>query len=156
MRFPPGSLRGNLRRIERMPAVGAANQCRRSILVVDDNPFVRQFITRALEQGGYASIAACDGLQARDLFHRHAPELALLWVELALPRVTGAEFISTLPTLEPRIPVVFTNGRADLDVPAELPGPVLPKPFGAADLRRILRDHALPLSFDGRDNRRAT
>jgi two-component system cell cycle sensor histidine kinase/response regulator CckA len=128
-----------------VPATGAAHQPRRRILVVDDEPIVRQFLTTAIHQMGYEAIPAGDGLQAQDLFHWHASELALIWVELALPRMNGAQFIRTLPTLEPRIPVVFTSGRGEREPREGRPGPVLSKPFGAADMRRIFR-HVVPIS----------
>jgi CheY-like chemotaxis protein len=115
-----------------------SDQMRRKILVVEDEPLVRDFIARALDRMGYETIAAADGRQACDLFRQHAAELALLWVELALPRLNGTQFIRTLPTLEPRIPVVFTSDEVELHAGEGLPGPLLRKPFGAVDLRRIV------------------
>ncbi len=86
-----------------------AHTHRQRVLVVEPEPIVHDFITAALYRAGYSVIAALDGLKAGQLFHRHALELAVMLVEISLPRLSGPEFISRLPTLTPRIPVIFTS-----------------------------------------------
>ena len=110
---------------------------------MEDDAIVRKFVSKTLESAGYEAISASDGLEARQLFERYASGLALMVAEVALPPVGGTHFIQTLPTLAPRVPVVFTSCLGDSEVSEELPGPVLQKPFRAADLRRAVRDHAL-------------
>lgn len=127
-----------------MRAAGA-HQRRRRILVVEDESIVRDFLTKALDKLGYEALVAKDGGQASALFRQYASELALILVEVALPSINGMPFIRTLPTLEPRIPVVFTSCLGDAELTEELPGPVLQKPFRTADLRRLVRDNALPI-----------
>ena len=53
-----------------------------SILIVDDEPDIRQLMQEILEDEGYAVAAAPDGETARRLFHEQTPDLVLL-----LPRL---------------------------------------------------------------------
>jgi CheY-like chemotaxis protein len=123
-----------------------AHPHRQRVLVVEPEPIVQDFITAALYRAGYNIVPALDGLQAGRLFYRHALELAAMLVEISLPRLTGPEFISRLPTLTPRIPVIFTSCEGEPH-PQSRAMPVLLKPFRAADLYRELRGQGLPIPW---------
>jgi two-component system, cell cycle sensor histidine kinase and response regulator CckA len=127
-----------------------AHPHRQRVLVVEPEPIVHEFITTALYRAGYGVIAAKDGLQAGHLFHRHAFELAVLVVEISLPRLSGPEFVSCLPTLTPRIPVIFTSCEGEPHRQNNAM-PVLLKPFRAADLYRELRAQGLPIPWQTGD-----
>ena len=129
-----------------MSSAEPAHPHRQRVLVVEPEPIVHDFITAALYQAGYSVIAALDGLKAGQLFHRHALELAVMLVEISLPRLSGPEFISRLPTLTPRIPVIFTSCEGE-PRPKNSAMPVLLKPFRAADLYRELRRQGLPIPW---------
>jgi DNA-binding response OmpR family regulator len=53
-----------------------------TVLVVDDEPIVRDVVTRYLERDGHRIVAAGDGLEARGLIEREAPSLVVLDVML--------------------------------------------------------------------------
>ena len=129
-----------------MSSAEPAHRHRQRVLVVEPEPIVHDFITAALYWAGYSVIAALDGLKAGQLFHRHALELAVMLVEISLPRLSGPEFISRLPTLTPRIPVIFTSCEGEPH-PQSRAMPALLKPFGAADLYRELRGQGLPIPW---------
>jgi DNA-binding response OmpR family regulator len=71
------------------------------VLVVDDEPIVRDVLTRYLSRGGFQVDSAEDGEGALDAFASNRPDLVLL--DLMLPGVDGIE--------------VFTRIRADHDTP---------------------------------------
>jgi CheY-like chemotaxis protein len=123
-----------------------AHPHRQRVLVVEPEPIVHEFITTALYRAGYGVIAARDGLQAGHLFHRHSLELAVLIVEISLPQLSGPEFVSCLPTLTPRIPVLFTSCEGE-PYRQNRAMPVLLKPFRAADLYRELRGQGLSIPW---------
>jgi DNA-binding response OmpR family regulator len=128
-----------------MPEAGETLDSRRTILVVDDEPLVVDFLATALRRAGYEVVAASGVAQARALFHRHAIDLALMLVEIALPGISGPEFVNRLPTLEPRIPVVFLTCLGEHEIsPQELSAPILQKPFRAAELRATIHRLARP------------
>ncbi len=109
---------------------------RQTVLVVDDEAIVRRTISVIFQWMGYQVVVAGDGRQAWELFTRHAPELALMVVEIALPRVSGPEVVERLPTLAPRIPVLFITTMGEYEIPDAVRGrfPVLHKPFKADTL----------------------
>ena len=129
-----------------MSSAEPAHPHRQRVLIVEPEPIVHDFITAALYWAGYSIIAALDGLKAGQLFHRHALELAVMLVEISLPRLSGPEFISRLPTLTPRIPVIFTSCEGEPH-PQSRAMPVLLKPFRAADLYRELCGQGLPIPW---------
>src|SRR6266545_4020199 len=65
-------------------AVGASR-----VLVVDDEPMVREVLARYLEKDGFAVDTASDGAEALEAFEAGRPDLVLL--DLMLPRVVGLE-----------------------------------------------------------------
>src|SRR6185295_1064944 len=98
-------------------------------------PIVQNFLITALGCAGYEVVTATDAMHARRLFDAHAPDLALMALEIALPGMSGPEFVGSLPTLKPRIPVVFLTclGESEVAVqPVQSLAPIMQKPFSAA------------------------
>jgi DNA-binding response OmpR family regulator len=60
-----------------------------TVLVVDDEPIVRDVVVRYLEREGYRTLAAADGAEAQRLVERQAPSLVVL--DVMLPGVGGLE-----------------------------------------------------------------
>ncbi len=104
--------------------------------MVDDEAIVRKTMSAIFQWMGYQVVVASDGRQAWELFTCHAPELALMILEVSLPRVSGPEVVERLPTLVPRIPVLFITTMGDCEVPDAVRArfPVLQKPFKAETL----------------------
>ncbi len=125
----------------------SAAKLRRRVLVVEDEPLVLDYIATVLRQSGYEVVSATNGRQACDLFHRYAHELALILVEILVPRMSGPEFIASLPTLDPRIPVVFVTCMGSEEVEEKLDAyyPILFKPFTPSDLKVAMQRLALPV-----------
>lgn len=111
--------------------------------MVEDEPLVRSVIAKILAFHGYRVVTASDGEHACELFHRHAEKLILLIVDIALPRTSGLDLIHCLPTLSPRIPVIFITGLGEWQWQVEEARqghfPVLQKPFTANGLMRAVR-----------------
>jgi CheY-like chemotaxis protein len=72
------------------PAAGA--RARATVLVVDDDDAIRDFLRSALECEGYGVLAAGDGLDALALCERYAPDVILL--DLMMPRLSGLAFLA--------------------------------------------------------------
>lgn len=83
------------------------------ILVVDDDPGLREIIREALEDEGLVVEAACDGMQALELAARHRPTLVVL--DWGLPVLDGGAVAARLREVHGdglRILVVTADGRA--------------------------------------------
>lgn len=114
-----------------------------TILVVDDEPQVRQLASRALEREGYRVIQATDGLEALGLFTNDA-RIDLLVTDVRMPHTDGIVLAAALRRRYPLIPVLFMSGYPRGTEPA--PEPFLAKPFElhvlCDSVRRLLESRA--------------
>src|ERR1035438_3773219 len=62
-----------------------------TILVVDDERIVREMARKSLERQGYRVLLADHGLEAIDVFKRHPGDIALVFLDLSMPGMGGAE-----------------------------------------------------------------
>ncbi|HEY3056553.1 MAG TPA: response regulator transcription factor [Thermoanaerobaculia bacterium] len=83
------------------------------ILVVDDDPAIRDSLSKELRAAGYTTMSAGDGSEGASLFHSHAPDLVL--ADLAMPRSDGFELIAAIRSSS-RVPIIVLSVRgADAD-----------------------------------------
>ena len=90
----------------------------KTVLVVDDDPDIRDLITMKLAQAGYATMSACDGEAGLAAAlsgggaGRPAPDLIL--IDWMMPRVTGIEVCRALRAnpLTAHIPLILLTAKA--------------------------------------------
>lgn len=83
------------------------------ILVVDDDPAIRDSLSKELRAAGYTTIIAGDGSEGASLFQSHGPDLVL--ADLAMPRSDGFELIAAIRGSS-RVPIIVLSVRgADAD-----------------------------------------
>ncbi|MFZ0890643.1 MAG: response regulator [Candidatus Binataceae bacterium] len=82
------------------------------VLVVDDEPDVRNYLKSALEDTDFAVETAADGLEALEMVKRDPPDLISL--DLVMPRHSGAKFYRELQKDRKlsKIPVLIVTGHA--------------------------------------------
>ena len=80
------------------------------ILVVDDDPSIRQTLTRELGLAGYEAIAAADGVEGKARFEERRPDLVI--TDLAMPRADGLAVISAVRRVD-RTPVIVLSVRGE-------------------------------------------
>ena len=115
-----------------------------TVLVVDDEPIVREVVVRYLEREGYATLEAADGPNARTLVERESPDLVVL--DVMLPGTDGLELCRWIRARS-ELPVIMLTARgeeADRIVGLELGADdYVTKPFSprelAARVRTVLR-----------------
>jgi DNA-binding response OmpR family regulator len=81
------------------------------VLVVDDEPMVREVLSRYLERDGFEVESAADGELALEAFEARRPDLVLL--DLMLPRVDGFEVFRRIRARAPS-PVIMITARGDV------------------------------------------
>ncbi len=108
------------------------------ILIVDDQPEVRETITLVLEEEGHRVEAVDSGEAA--LARMAERKFALGLIDFAMPGMNGAELIAEASTLDPGMRFVIITGYLDSEaVEAAAPGtPILAKPFDPERLRRMV------------------
>ncbi len=79
------------------------------ILVVDDDPDIRQVLKANLELHGFETVAAEDCREARAVLDRYLPALVIL--DLMLPDGDGLEICHALKKESPRTPVIMLTAR---------------------------------------------
>ena len=105
-----------------------------TILVVDDDPDVREVAVSSLESCGYHLLAAENGLAALDVLA--GPErVDLLLVDMAMPGMNGVEVIRRARERYPRLRALLVSGYADIAAFSPAEGDlVLQKPYRLARL----------------------
>src|SRR5262249_35167072 len=83
---------------------------RKTILVADDEPVLRQLLQLSLRQVGYDVLAAENGEQALALFRDHQEEIGAATLGWRMPRMDGPHAGRALPQLNPRVPFCFMTG----------------------------------------------
>jgi two-component system OmpR family response regulator len=85
----------------------------RTILVVDDDPHIRQLLVFAFDKAGLGAIEAADGEAALALVEAHAPDLLVL--DINMPRMDGLEVCRRVRGGQGRadIPILFLSSRDD-------------------------------------------
>jgi two-component system, OmpR family, response regulator ResD len=127
----------------------------KQVLVVDDEPIVREVIVRYLEQEGYRTLEASDGQRAKELLERETPSLVVL--DLMLPGTDGLSLCRWIRT-RGDLPVIMLTARGEetdrivgLEIGAD---DYVTKPFSprelAARVRTVLRRSAPAAAGDER------
>jgi CheY-like chemotaxis protein len=98
---------------ERPAAACGATQGSGVVLVVDDEKLVREMVKKALERCGYRVLLAESGLAAVDLLKRHAGDIALVLLDLNMPRMGGEEALAELRKIRPGVKVLMSSGYSE-------------------------------------------
>jgi len=126
-----------------------------TVLVVDDEPIVRDVVTRYLEHDGHRVVTAADGNEAKDLIERDPPSLVVL--DVMLPGGTDGLALCRWIRSSSELPVILLTARGDetdrivgLELGAD---DYVTKPFSSAELlsrvRAILRRRELDRATGG-------
>lgn len=93
---------------ERVPRVGTG-----TVLLVEDDPAVRQIMLRTLQHYGYQVLEASDGAAARVIALEHQGPIELLMTDVIMPGVGGREVAEMVRGLRPETKVLFVSGYTD-------------------------------------------
>jgi CheY-like chemotaxis protein len=93
----------------RPPSVQDAGSSGR-VLVVDDEPLVRQVAKRALERAGFEVVLAENGRQAVEIFSQPDARIALVLLDLSMPEMDGEQTLVELRRVEPGVQVLLSSG----------------------------------------------
>jgi two-component system KDP operon response regulator KdpE len=114
---------------------------KRTVLIIEDEPSISNFICRALAANDYKAIHAGSGKEGLSLFFSHIPDLVLL--DLGLPDMDGLDVLSQLSGLPKEVPVIIISARdreaekvKALDMGAD---DYVVKPFGVSELLARIR-----------------
>ncbi len=125
------------------PTPVAATHGTEAVLVVEDDPHVREVTVRSLRAGGYVVLAASDGAEALDLGAREQGPLHLLVTDVVMPGLNGRVVADALRHHHPEMRVLYVSGHAEEAIVKhgvlEHGIEFLPKPFTASLLLARVR-----------------
>lgn len=114
---------------------------KQTILVIEDERSISNFICRALTANDYKAIPAYRGKEGMSLFFSHSPDLVLL--DLGLPDTDGLDILAQLRGLPREVPIIIISARdresekvKALDMGAD---DYVVKPFGVSELLARIR-----------------
>ncbi|MEW4466989.1 sigma-54 dependent transcriptional regulator [Parasphingorhabdus sp. JC815] len=112
------------------------------ILIVDDEPDIRELISGVLEDDGYETRMAGDSDAALAAVKERKPSLVLLDVWLRGSRLDGLELLTEIKNIDPKLPVIVISGHGNIDtaVAAISQGAIdfIEKPFEAEHLMHLV------------------
>ena len=113
-----------------------------TILLAEDEEVVRMPIKSMLEGYGYTVLCASNGEEAMELFNRHGGDVALVILDLVMPKAGGKCIWRAMSEARPGLKAIFISGHAtvhqDFTPPSHMP--FLSKPFSAMELAAKIRD----------------
>jgi PAS domain S-box-containing protein len=115
-----------------------------SVLVVEDEPPVRNFVCQLLRRLGYTVWEASDGVTALELWPQHSQTISLVLTDIIMPGgISGQELAARLQAQTPDLKIIFTSGYtgkgAAIDNFLVEGSNFLRKPFDPAALAEIVR-----------------
>jgi nitrogen-specific signal transduction histidine kinase len=128
---------------------GPMDAGKETILVVEDDPMVRNYVIAQLRGFGYTTIAAENAAEALAVVH-HGANFDLLFTDIIMPGGSdGSELAKEVRRLRPSVKVLFTSGYTDNAMVRQgrlEPGVLLlQKPYRRVDLSRMIRTALEPV-----------
>jgi PAS domain S-box-containing protein len=118
------------------PAMVAAGSG--AILVVDDEPALREMAGMILQSSGYTVLAAKDGREAVDMFQREPHKIGAVLLDMTMPVMSGHEAFRLIRKIRPDVPIVLSSGYSEVATRQELGQEAvagfIQKPYTAARL----------------------
>ena len=113
------------------------------ILLVDDEMVVREVAREMLERCGYKVVTAGDGQQALDIFLGQDGGFEAVILDMAMPRMDGAEAFRRMHDIHPQVPVLISSGFDEAQAAERFaglqPAGFLHKPYTLNELDARLR-----------------
>ena len=115
------------------------------ILVVEDEPVLRDMAHVILEGCGYAVIEAGSGVEALNVWHRHPGDIDLVLTDVVMPQgMSGMELAKKLLPVKPKLKIIFASGYSmdelDTDFLRQGHAMFLQKPYTHVTLARAVRE----------------
>ena len=115
-----------------------------TILVVEDEELVREFVASLLQDCGYKVLQAGNGVEAMNVWREAAAKIDLLLTDVVMPqKMSGIELAEKLRREKEQLRVIFTSGYSlellDDQLRSRSEFNFLPKPYAPAKLKELIR-----------------
>ena len=121
------------------------------VLVVDDEPPIREALVRTLTANGYRAYTAEDGSDALALYFQRREEISLVITDISMGQMDGVTLVRSLRKVDPKVRVIVSSGHMQKENIVVLEGlgvkTFLDKPYTADKLLRAVQ--AVLAAVDG-------
>lgn len=115
-----------------------------TVLLTEDEPSIREFVSDILEEYGYNVITAENGVESLELSKKYNDKIDLLFTDVIMPNMNGQELSEKIKEFHPNIKVLFMSGYTESTAiqkgVLESKSGFLQKPFTANGLIKKVRD----------------
>lgn len=119
------------------PPCSSERSPRRLVLLVEDEPFVREATCRILQSAGFEVLTAGDAQEALELYEQTGRRFDLLMSDLVLPGRSGRQLGEDVRRCSPAVPVLLTSGYLEVGCDCDVPEAhtyFLQKPYSRSEL----------------------
>jgi CheY-like chemotaxis protein len=116
-----------------------------TILIVEDEPVLREMAQTILQDCGYTTLEASSGREALNLWERHRNSIDLVLTDVVMPEgVSGMDLANKLIASKPGLKIIFASGYSmdniDTDFVRQGHAAFLQKPYTHVTLTKAVRD----------------
>ncbi|HSC41706.1 MAG TPA: response regulator, partial [Candidatus Binatia bacterium] len=116
-----------------------------TVLIAEDEANMLQLLEKIFLSRGYKVLTVSDGQAALDIYRRHKEEIAVVLLDLGLPKLSGRDVLVEIRRDNSDVKIILTSGYIDPATKIEIDSlqvMLLPKPYTPRDLFKTL--HSLP------------
>src|SRR5689334_7529110 len=117
------------------------NMRKTKVLVVDDEPAIREVLEMILQEWGYDVRLASDGAEAKEMVESYDPDIVIS--DVVMPQLSGLDLLRCLKAGNPNRPVILITAHASIDLAVESmkqgAQDFITKPMDYPKLRAILK-----------------
>jgi len=111
----------------------------RTILLVEDEEFLRAWGKLRLEHANYRVLEAANGPAAMSLYLAHLDEVVALVTDLNMPVMQGNQLAKLFLELKPALPIIYITGLSVEERYEPVPSAILEKPYSSVKLLETLK-----------------
>lgn len=91
-----------------------------TILLVEDEEMLLDLLQVFLEENGYKVLIARDGMEAVEMYEKHAHEISVVLSDMGLPKLGGWEAFRRMKIINPSVRCILASGYFDPDLRADM------------------------------------
>jgi len=111
------------------------------IMIVDDDPNIRDIVKAMLEKYGFQTIDLKDGQAALDQYINHPADLVIL--DISIPGISGMKCLERIISLDQNAKIIISSGNIDIEIPQQVLAKgakaFLPKPYTSGELYQTVK-----------------
>ncbi len=115
----------------------------KGVLIAEDDEEIRRLLAVVFRLENFVVYEAEDGIEAKEIFTRHADAIHLVITDLGLPGLGGVELIEQIRTISQSVKIIGASGFGKSNVVEEVMNAggdeFLSKPFNTEDLMSLIR-----------------